>query len=104
MTFAVRWSPEAVDDLERLFEFLLERAQTFDDLKAAQRVIDDVRATATGQLSRSPYSFRKSGRSSLIRELIIPAGRTGYVALFEIQPEDRMLILAVRHQLEDDYH
>ena len=104
MGFEVRFSAGATADLERLFEFLIDRAQATEDLEIAGRVIEEVRATASGQLSRSPFSFRKAGTSSLTRELIIPAGKTGYVALFEIQPPSLVLILAVRHQLEDDYH
>ena len=58
-----------------------------------------------GHLASTPFSFRKAGTSSLRRELIIPFGSSGYVALYEIEPEKvRVIILAVRHQLEDDYH
>ncbi|NTU94105.1 MAG: type II toxin-antitoxin system RelE/ParE family toxin, partial [Chlorobiaceae bacterium] len=31
-------------------------------------------------------------------------GNSGYVALFEIQEERMVTILAVRHQREDDYY
>jgi hypothetical protein len=34
---------------------------------------------------------------------VIPFGKTGYVALFEIEPPRTVTILAVRHQREDDY-
>ncbi len=58
-----------------------------------------------GHLARTPYSFRKAGSSSLRRELIIPFGSAGYVALYEIEPEkEHVIVLAVRHQVEDDYH
>jgi hypothetical protein len=36
--------------------------------------------------------------------LIIPFGRSGYVALFEIVDQENIVVSAVRHQLEDDYH
>ena len=39
-----------------------------------------------------------------LRELIIPFGRAGYVALFEIENESIVAVVAVRHQLEDEYH
>ena len=39
-----------------------------------------------------------------LRELIIPFVRSGYVALFEIVDSTLVVIAAVRHQLEDDYH
>ena len=39
-----------------------------------------------------------------LRELIIPFGASGYVALFEIDDSHTVTILAVRHQRESDYH
>ena len=46
----------------------------------------------------------RSRYSAFVRELIIPFGNAGYVALFEIEGATTVNILAVRHQLEDDYH
>lgn len=62
MTFRVRLTLEAEADLDRLFEFVLER------------------------------------------ELIIPFGRSGYVALFEIESATDVVVVAVRNQREDDFH
>ena len=39
-----------------------------------------------------------------LRELLIPAGSTGYVALYDIDPKNIMNILAVRHPREEDYY
>ena len=39
-----------------------------------------------------------------LRELAIPFGGSGYVALFEIEDRDTVTLLAVRHQREEDYH
>jgi plasmid stabilization system protein ParE len=103
--FEVRFTDAARDDLERLFDYLLERATCVEDLELAQRAIDAIRDAVMGHLSRTPYSFRKAGSSPLRRELIMPFGNAGYVALYEIEPEkERVIVLAVRHQLEDDYH
>ncbi len=44
------------------------------------------------------------GKRSFLRELIVPFGCSGYVALFEIEDESNVTVVAVRHQLEDDYH
>jgi len=104
MRFEVRFSVEAQDDLLRLFDFQLERAQTAEDLDQAVATIEAVRAAVLTQLSSTPYSFRKAGRSSTRRELIIPFGATGYVALYEVVDLSRVLVLAVRHQREGDYH
>jgi hypothetical protein len=35
--------------------------------------------------------------------LIISFGKTGYVALYEVGPNE-ITVSAVRHQLESDYH
>lgn len=38
------------------------------------------------------------------RELIVPFGGTGYGALHEIVSPSRLVVLAVRHQREEDTH
>ena len=103
MRFEVRFSVAAVDDLERLFDFLLERAETVEDLDLAQSAIEAVRSAVENLLPATPYSFRKAGKSPTRRELIIPFRATGHVALYEIEAS-RVLALAVRHQREEDYH
>jgi len=45
-----------------------------------------------------------SVRNPYLLELVISFGAAGYVALFEIEPDDIVTILAVRHQRESDYH
>lgn len=104
MNFDVRFSVEAEADLERLFDFLLGRARSLEDLELAQTAIDAVRVAALKQLAVTPYSFRKIGQSPTRRELIIPFGATGYIALYEIVDPTNVLVLAVRHQREEDYH
>ena len=103
MSFAVRFSPEAQADLVRLFDFLLDRATVLEDLYLAQAAIDAIRSAVQHQLSLTPYSFRKAGKRSTRRELIIPFGATGYVALYEIASPSTVIVLAVRHQREEDY-
>ena len=103
MTFAVRYSASARDDLKRLYEHLLERAAHADDLDLAERALDAIGDAVAG-LARSPFIYRKAGTSPFLRELLIPFGSSGYVALFEIEDASTVTILAVRHQLEDDYH
>jgi plasmid stabilization system protein ParE len=52
-----------------------------------------------------PFASRKADDANpFLRELIIPFGGAGYVALFEIENETTVTVLAVRHQREDDYH
>jgi plasmid stabilization system protein ParE len=96
--YRVRLTPEAEEDLLRLYDFLLE-----SDLGAAERALQAIE-DAFRLLGFSPFSCRKTVRDSpLLRELVIPFGSAGYVALFEIDNEKTLTILAVRHQREDDY-
>lgn len=104
MSFVVELSPTAEADLERLFEFLLDRSETTEDLDGAQAAIDAIRATAQHRLAITPFSFRKAAQNPAQRELIIPFGGTGYVALYEIVSTSKVVVLAVRHQREEDYH
>lgn len=103
MTFAVRYSASARDDLKRLYGHLLERATTADDLDLAERALGAI-VDSVESLPRSPFIYRKAGTSPFLRELLIPFGSSGYVALFEIEDASTVTLLAVRHQLEDDYH
>ena len=102
--FEVRYSDSAREDLLRLFDFLLDRAKTAEDFDSVQVAIDVIRDTVERSLSRAPFVYRKVGESPFLRELLIPFGGAGYVALYEIKDAARVTVLAVRHQLEDDYH
>jgi plasmid stabilization system protein ParE len=103
VSFAVRYSAAAREDLKRLYAYLLERCTTVEDLDLAERALDAIEA-AIESLKVSPFVYRKADRSPFLRELLIPFGHSGYVALFEIDDAASVTILAVRHQLEDDYH
>ena len=104
MSFVVELSPASVADLERLFDFMLDRSETTEDLDRAQAAIDAIRATAQHRLAITPFSFRKAAQNPAQRELIIPFGGAGYVALYEIVSPSKVVVLAVRHQREEDYH
>jgi plasmid stabilization system protein ParE len=102
--FEVRFTDTARDDLEQLFSLLLQRASSAEDLELAQRAIDAIQDAVKGHLASTPFSFRRTGSSPQRRELIIPFGSSGYIALYEIEPaKGRVVVLAVRHHLEDDY-
>ena len=102
--FDVSYTDAAREDLLRLFDFLLDRAETAEDFDAAQLAIDVIRETVERNLSRDPFVYRKAGVSPLLRELPISFGGAGYVALYEIMSASSVVVLAVRHQLEEDYH
>lgn len=105
MTFRVRLTRGAEADLVRLFDFVLERELQRDggDLALAEQAVAAIRA-GFATLQTSPFTCRKAGQSPFLRELIIPFGRTGYVALIEIESSTEVVVFAVRHLLEDDYH
>lgn len=104
MTFKVRLTRDAESDLERLFDFLVERESARDgDLHLPEQAMVALRA-GIATLKSSPFTCRKAGDSPFLRELIVPFGRSGYVALFEIENDSTVAVVAVRHQLEDDYH
>ena len=105
MSFKVRLTHDAEADLDRLFDLVLERELARDggDLTLPEQAMGALRA-GIATLRTSPFTCRKAGQSPFLRELIIPFGRSGYVALFEIEDESNVTVVAVRHQLEDDYH
>ena len=99
--FKVRFTPEAEADLLRLFDFLVEQ-----DVAAAEKARAAI-AKAVELLEVFPFTCRKAlggDGNPFLRELIIPFGASGYVALFEIENRDTVTVLAVRHQREEDYH
>ena len=104
MTFKVEFTPEAETDLDRLFDFLLERAKTVEDAMRAYDAIGVIRTVANSHLSTTPYSYRMVGQRPTLRELIVPFGSTGYVLRFDIRTPELVLVIGARHQLEEDYH
>lgn len=105
MSFRVRLTVEAEADLERLFDFVVERELQRDggDLALAERALEAIRS-GFAILKASPFTCRKAAQNPFLRELVIPFGHSGYVALFEIEGPGDVAVIAVRHQREDDYH
>ncbi len=99
MNYKVRYTPEAKEDLKRLFTFLAEQ-----NPQAAKHVRKTI-AASIQLLQQFPFTCRKAvSENALLRELVISFGSAGYVALFEIEDKETVTIVAVRHQREDDYH
>lgn len=102
MSYRIRFTEEAGADLQRLYGFLIEQAR--GDLDIAERGLAAI-GHGLALLEATPFSCRKANpRNPFLRELVIGFGATGYVALFEIEDDRTVTILAVRHQREDDYH
>lgn len=100
MSYRIRFTRQAEDDLLRLFDFLLEQ-----DVAAAARA-ESAMYKGIEALELFPFSCRKADSehgNPFLRELIIPFGIAGYVVLFEIEDDKTVTVLAVRHQREDDY-
>ncbi|WWT75717.1 type II toxin-antitoxin system RelE/ParE family toxin [Lautropia mirabilis] len=98
----VRFTEEAEQDLQELYGWLCDRCP--DNLQIAERALDAI-IRAIDMLRTFPWNCRKAtAHDPYLRELIIPFGSSGYVALYRIEPDNIVTILAVRHQREEDYH
>ena len=92
----VAYSGNALDNLERAFEFLAR-----EDPRAAAGAAAAIREAVEG-LARHPLIGRPTDAG--LRELVISYGKTGYVALYRFLPaRDEVRVLALRHQRELDY-
>jgi plasmid stabilization system protein ParE len=90
------YARQAIDDLERLTDFLLE-----SDPNAALETFGLIEE-AIDVLRRHPLIGRPAEAG--LRELVISRGQTGYVALYSHEPdEDAVLVLTIRHQREAGY-
>ncbi|WP_174952331.1 type II toxin-antitoxin system RelE/ParE family toxin [Burkholderia lata] len=99
MSYPVRYTCAAREDLVRLYRYLLER-----DVDAAARALESIER-GVAMLRLFPFTCRKIDEGNpFLRELIVSFGTSGYVLLFEIESAEQVTILAVRHQREDDYH
>ena len=87
------FAPHAVDDLERLTDFLIE-----NDKNAALRTIELIEE-AIQILARHPLVGRLC--DTHLRELVISRGKSGYVALCSYEESKNMILInAIRHQKE----
>jgi plasmid stabilization system protein ParE len=92
----VKISEHAQGDLKRLYLFLAEK-----DEGAALRAIETIDG-AFAPLRRVPEIGRPVDDD--LRELVIEFGSSGYIALYHFDAiRDLVVILAIKHQLEDDY-
>lgn len=99
MSYRVRYTLAAREDFRRLYAFLLEH-----DRKAARRALDAL-GKGIELLREFPFTCRKAVPDNpFLRELVIPFGAAGYIALFEVEDNETVTILAARHQREDDYY
>src|SRR5258708_4127432 len=90
---SVRYTARALEDLERLADFL-----AIENPAAASLTVDLIEQALT-ILEAHPLMGRPAANGR--RELIISRGRSGYIALYRYLPNlDRANILAIWHQRE----
>lgn len=98
MSYRLRVTEAAQEDLERLFDFL-----------AANNLPSAIKARASIEkayefMELMPFACRKADESNpFLREMMIPFGSAGYVALFEVENNTTVTVLAIRHQREEDF-
>lgn len=98
MSYQIRFTKEAKEDLKRLYAFLVNK-----DKLAAKHALQAIHS-AMETLKQFPFTCRKAtSENPFLRELVIHFGASGYVALFEIEGGDVITIIAVRHQREEDF-
>jgi plasmid stabilization system protein ParE len=88
------WSPAALLDVKRLFDFLKSR-----DLEAAKRAIKAIREGVKVLERQSGLGRPVEGMDDEFRDWIIDFGDSGYVVRYRVDSR-AVTVLAVRHQRE----
>ena len=93
------YTPRSMDDLERFQKFLFDA-----DYENALQAIGKI-TSSIDKLKDMPFLGRAVHDSEMYRELIIPFGGSGYIALYRyFVDRDLVRIVAIKHQKEDDYY
>lgn len=92
MSRAVRFSPDAELDLDRLSDFLAAVAPA-----AAVRAANEIRS---GILSLRNFPEQGARVNGTLRQLIIPFGDSGYVVQYRVDPET-IVVARIFHMRED---
>lgn len=92
---AVRFLPSALEDLDRLVEFLRE-SDPHAASDTASLIFNGLRVPADHPLIGRPVGVNR-------RELVIFRGTTGYLAQYSYKlASDEVLVISIRHQREVD--
>lgn len=89
----VRWLPPALDDIRRLYEFLVEK-----DPAAAARAVRAIRLGSI-RLVDTPEIGRPLADGTGRRELLIPFGAGAYVLRYRVHDE-AVVVIRVWHSHE----
>lgn len=91
----VVWSPSAIEDISRLYQFLANKNQD-----AANRIAGSLKFQ-TDLLVMTPALGRLMNDDSGRRELYIPFGASFYVVCYLIDSEGNPVVLRAWHSRED---
>lgn len=91
------YTPRAVADLVRLRDFL--KTSSPDAAKRAVAIMK----LAIQKSAVQPERFRPVQDLMYYREIIIDFGSSGYIARFRYEQGSDIIIVRIKHQLEDDF-
>ncbi len=91
----LKWLPEAIEDFERLYFFLLDK-DTGAAEKAAQSIL-----SGSNILKSSPRIGRYVHGDKNKRELFVAFGAGAYVIRYRPETEDSVVIIKVWHSREN---
>ena len=91
---SIKWLPEALDDVQRLYEFLHDK-----DIEAAQRATACVLEGST-LLKASPRIGRPMPDETGRRELFVAFGAGAYVLRYMLEDERSVVVIRVWHSKE----
>lgn len=93
----LRWTPEALRDVQRLRLFLADNSE-----RAAARAVHTIRSHVR-VIAENPEAGRPvADMDPAFREWLIPFGDSGYVVLYRVEGQ-AAVVLAIRHQREAGY-
>ena len=91
------YAPKALEDLIRLRAFLQNK-----NPDAAKRAVAAIKLAIRGS-AIYPERFRPVLDMPHYREILIGFGASGYVARFRHEPGGNIIIVRIKHQLEDAF-
>jgi plasmid stabilization system protein ParE len=93
----VTFTRAALGDLERLRKFL-QAKNPAAARRAAQAIQNAIKA-----ISVLPEGYRPVQDLPYHREIVIEFGSSGYVARYFYKPNGEVIVLRIKHQLEDHF-
>jgi plasmid stabilization system protein ParE len=91
----LKWLPEAIQDFERLYFFLLDK-----DVEAANKAASNILG-GSNLLKTSPRIGRPMPDDGDRRELFIAFGAGAYVMRYKLEDENTVVVIRVWHSREN---